>query len=94
MPAKEKAEAEAVKKLHKEKIAAQERAEQEERETARIMAHKENLDANERAQLRKRAEGEIRNSGQYKAEFITNYLIESKENELIGEQLGIRASDS
>ena len=96
MATKKKAEAETAKKREKERIAAQERAEEEarERETAKIKAYKKNLDTDERVQLRKKAEDEIRNSGQYRAEFITDYLIAAKENELIGKHLGIKVKVS
>lgn len=92
MAAKRKAQAEETKKKEREKILAQEEAEEKRRaeEEARIKAYKESLDAGERARLRERAEAEIRDSGQYKEEFITEYLIGAKENQLIGEQLGMK----
>jgi len=90
MAAKKKTEAEEAKRIEAERIAAQEQAEEEsrERKVAEIEAHKKSLGAEERAKLRERAEAEIRNSGQFKEEFITDYLIEVKENELIREQIG------
>ena len=92
MAAKKKTEAEEAKRIEAEKIAAQERAEEElrEREAAKIETYKESLGAEERAKLRERAEAEIRDSGQFKEEFITNFLIEAKENEIIREQIGVR----
>ena len=60
-----------------------------EEEKAQIDSYKETLSFEEKAKLRKRAETEIRESGQYKAEFITEHLIEAKESELIREQINI-----
>lgn len=95
MAAKKKTEAEKAKRIEAERIAAQERAEEElrEKEAAKIEAYKESLSAEERAKLRERAEAEIRNSGQFKEEFITDYLIEVKENELIRKQIGKKMSE-
>jgi hypothetical protein len=85
MAARKKVEEEEAKRREREKAAAQKEAEERRiaEEEAQIKAYKESLDANERARLRERAEAEIRSSGQYKKEFITEYLIEAKENELI-----------
>lgn len=95
MAAKEEIEAKEVKKLEAEREAAQKQAEEDRKaeQRAKIKAHKEDLDPKERTQLRKRVEEQIRNSGQYKKEFVTDLLIEAKENELIGEQLGINVFD-
>ena len=49
--------------------------------------------ARERAELREEAENEIKDSGQYKEEFITDHLIEAKENELAKLRLGMKSSD-
>ena len=64
------------------------------KERSRIKTYKESLNADERSKLRDRANSEIRKIGQYKEEFITDYLIEAKENELISKQLGIKISES
>jgi len=95
MAAKKKTEAEETKRIEAERIAAQERAEEEmrEREMAKIAVFKESLSAEERTKLRERAEAEIRDSGQFKEEFITDYLIEIKENEIIRDQTGKEMSE-
>ena len=95
MAAKKKTEAKEAKRIEAGKIAAQGRAEEElrEREAARIETYKESLAAEERAKLRERAEAEIRDSGQFKEEFITNFLIEAKENEIIREQIGMKVPE-
>ncbi len=95
MAAKKKTEAEKAKRIEAEKIAAQERAEEElrEKEAAKIEAYKGSLGDEERAKLRERAEAEIRDSGQFKEDFITDFLIEAKENEIIREQIGTKISE-
>ena len=93
--AKNKSEAEETKKLEAkkeaEKVTIEKHKEEKQiaEEMARIKAYKENLTANEKIKLREMAEKEIKNSGQYKKEFITEYLIEAKENELIRSQIDI-----
>ena len=91
MAAKEKIKAAATKKLQKERIATRKQADEKKREEekAKIDSYKETLSSEERARLRERAEAEIRESGQYKTEFITEHLIEAKESELIREQTNI-----
>jgi hypothetical protein len=88
MAAKGEDEEREARKREKERMAAERQAEEHRREEekARIEIYKGALSAEERAELRNRAEAEIRNSGQFKEEFITDYLIEAKENELIREQ--------
>jgi len=78
-----------ARKCEEERMMAQKQAEEEERERelARIKAYKENLSREERAKLRERAEAEVRSSGQYKEEFITEYLIEAEENDIIRKQI-------
>lgn len=90
--AEKKMEEEKAKKHKEEKREAQQVAEEKRRaeEEVQIKAYKESLDAEERAELRERAESEIRSSGQFKEEFITDFLIEIKENSLIRERLGIK----
>jgi len=44
---------------------------------------KKGMSDKERLELRARAEADIRNSGKYKEEFITEMLIETRENELL-----------
>ena len=88
---KEKVEAGAVKKLQEEKITAQKQADEDRRkeEKAKIDSYKETLNSEERTRLREKAKAEIRESGQYKPEFITEHLIEAKESELIRGQIDI-----
>lgn len=91
MAAKKKVKAEEARKEEEERIAVERRADEKKREEekAKIDSYKETLSSEERARLRERAEAEIRESGQYKAEFITEHLIEAKESELIREQINI-----
>jgi len=92
MADKDAAEERKAKKLEIERTAVQKQAEEKRRteEAAKIKGYKESLDADEREKLRKRAEAEVRNSGQYKEEFITDHLIRAKENEIIGKELDIK----
>jgi hypothetical protein len=75
-------------------VALERQAEKEKKaeELARIKAYKHGLSNDEKAKLRERAEAEIKSSDQFKKEFITAYLIEAKENELAGKQLGMETS--
>ncbi len=95
MAAKEETEEQEAKKREEERIAAQRQAEEDRRgkEKERIEAYKETLSVEERAELRDKAEAEIRGSGQFKEEFITDYLIEAKENELIRNEIDIELSE-
>lgn len=92
MAARRKVEEEEARKREKEKAAAQKEAEEKRvaEEEEQIKAYKESLDAEERARLRERAEAEIRSSGQYKKEFITDYLIEAMENNLVRGQINAK----
>lgn len=80
-----------AKKRKKESLALREQSKEEEMETElmAIRAYKESLSRGERLELRKEAEAQIRNCGQYKEEFVTEYLIEAKENEIIRERIKI-----
>jgi len=91
MPAKKKAKAEKARKEEEERIAAERHAGEKKREEekARIDSYKKTLSSKERTRLRERAEAEIKKSGQYKAEFVTEFLIEAKENELVKGQISI-----
>ena len=95
MAAGKKVEEGKAKRRQRENAAAQREAEERERaeEGKRIKAYKEGLNDDERSKLRERAEAEIRDSGQYKKEFITEHLIEAKENNLIREQMGMKTSE-
>jgi len=88
--AKEKVEIGVARKLQEEKIVAQKQADEKKREEEKrkIDSYKEALSLEERTRLRERAETEIKESGQYKAEFVTKLLIEAKENELVRNQIG------
>jgi len=88
---KKKIDEQKAKKLEMERMAfeKQKEEEREARELAKIKAYKEAMNPKDRADLRKKADAEIRSSGKYREEFITDILIESKENELIGKELGI-----
>ena len=89
---KKKIDEQKAKKLEMERMASEKQKEEEReaRELAKIKAYKEAMNPKDRADLRKKAETEIRDSGKYREEFITDILIESKENELIGKELGIK----
>lgn len=54
-----------------------------------IKAYKEKLSHEERLELHKEAEAQIRNCRQYKEEFITEYLIEAKESDMIREHISV-----
>jgi hypothetical protein len=95
MAARKKVEEEEARRREREKAAVQREAEEKKmaEEEAQIKAYKEGLDAEERARLREKAEAEIRNSGQYKKEFITDYLIEAMENNLIRGRIDMKPSE-
>lgn len=81
-----------LQRLEAEKAMAQKQAEEEEREKelSKIRVYKESLSQEEKVKLREEAELEIRSSGQYNEKFITDYLIQAKENELIARRFGIK----
>ncbi len=89
MAEKEKVEAVKARKAKRAKEAKQKKAEEEKQKAQEelIKNHKEGLSKRERTKLRKMAEAEIRDSGQFKAEFITEHLIEAKENEILAKKL-------
>ncbi len=91
MTTKKKAKAEEARKEEEKKIAVERQADEKKREEekAKIDSYKETLNSEERTRLRERAEAEIKESGQYKAEFVTEFLIKAKENELIRGQIDI-----
>jgi len=84
---------EKAKEREKEKLVEQELRNQEEEIRRRALAEKAKLKPKERARLRARALQEIKSMEGIKEEFITEYLIEAKENELIGKQLDTRLSE-
>ncbi len=77
----------AVKKKQnaKKKAVAGERERERRRKEkeATIKEYKGSLSPEERQKLREQAEASIRNSGQFKAEFVTEALVAAKENEII-----------
>ncbi|MDQ1329423.1 MAG: hypothetical protein QG641_2713 [Candidatus Poribacteria bacterium] len=92
MAAEKEIEAEEQKSLEKEQNRTRQLEEEkklvEERE--RITTYKESLSPKQRSELRERALHEIRKTKGIKEEFITEIFIESKENEIIRKQLGIK----
>ena len=91
MAEKGKAEKKEIKNLERERILAQKQAEDEKQEKLleKVREYKNNLDDNQRKQLREEALKTIRNTKGIKEEFITEILIEAKENEIIKAKLGI-----
>lgn len=85
MAAKTEAEANEARKAEIERIASLEQEEQQkmEEERARVEAHKQGLAPEERVKLRERAQKEIRNMDGIKEEFVSEILIEAKENEIL-----------
>ena len=75
----------------KTKKMEQEKKIQEVREN--IKSHKDKLSTEQKADLRAKALNEIRNTKGIKEEFITEILIEAKENELIAKTLNIDLSE-
>ena len=60
---------------------------EEEAERRRVLEHKESLSTAERKQLRREAEQEIKKSGQYKDEFIDDFILEVRENQILRRRL-------
>jgi hypothetical protein len=71
--------------------AEKEAARQEEQRLAALKAQKESLGPDERAALRRQAEDDIRRSGQFRPEFVTEALIEAKENEILSGEIAMTA---
>ena len=55
----------------------------EEKEQQRVQEYKDRLSKRDRVELRQRAETEIRESGEYQEQFITEHLISAKESEIL-----------
>jgi hypothetical protein len=72
-----------AKDREKEKLIEQELQEQDEKFRERISAEKEKLSPKARTELRQKALGEINSIEGIKEEFITDILIEAKENEIL-----------
>ena len=84
MAEKGKAEKKEIENQERERILAQKQAEDEKQEklSEKIREYKNNLDDNQRKQLREEALNTIRNTKGIREEFITEILIEAKENEI------------
>lgn len=95
MGAKEKEAAREAKRrteeATREAIREKERVQEEERE--QIEAYKENLPEEERTALRETAEREIRESGEFDEDFITDYLINIKENEILRKEIAEKTDE-
>jgi len=95
MTAKKQEEEKETKRLeieqNKTKKMEQEKKIQEVRE--KIKSHKDKLSVEQKADLRAKALVEIRHTKGIKEEFITEILIEAKENELIAKVLDINLSE-
>jgi len=91
MAEKGKAEKKEIENLERERMLAQKLAEEEKQEKLleKVKEYRNNLDDNQRKQLREEALNAIRNTKGIREEFITEILIEAKENEIIAEKLGI-----
>jgi len=85
MAAKAKTEAKEARKAEIERIASLEHEERQrmEEERERVEAHKQGLTPEERAKLQEMAQKEIRNMDGIKEEFVSEVLIEAKENEIV-----------
>ena len=78
-----------ARRLEEERIAQLEQKEQErqEKETAELEAYKESLDPKTRAKLREKAQQEIRSMKNIKEGFITEILINIKENDILRSEM-------
>ena len=85
----EREEEKEAQRLERERIARLEQEERNRAEQERIEfeAHKETLDPEERSKLRERALKEIRSIEGIKEDFISDMLIEFKENEILKSEL-------
>jgi hypothetical protein len=89
MAEKGKIEKKEIKNLEREKMLAQKQVEEDKQEKLLEMVkeYKNNLDNNQRKQLHEEALNAIRNTKGIREEFITEILIEAKENEIITAKL-------
>jgi len=85
MAAKAEADANEARKAEIERIASLEQEERQkmEEERERVEARKQGLAPEERAKLREKAQKEIRSMDGIKEEFVSEILIEAKENEIL-----------
>ncbi len=96
MAAKEKADALQKQRFDEENKALLEREEYErtQKENQRLNSYKESMNADDRASLRERALAEIRKMPEIKEDFISDMLINSKENEILKKEIGTVVKDS
>jgi hypothetical protein len=96
MAEKGKVEKKEIKNLEREKMLAQKQVEEEKQEKLleRVKEYKNNLNNNQRKQLREESLNAIRNTKGIREEFITEILIEAKENEIITAKLGINSLET
>ncbi|MCX6723325.1 MAG: hypothetical protein NT094_04670, partial [Candidatus Staskawiczbacteria bacterium] len=96
MAEKGKVEKKEIKNLEREKMLAQKQVEEDKQEKLLEMVkeYKNNLDNNQRKQLHEEALNAIRNTKGIREEFITEILIEAKENEIIAAKLGINSLET
>ena len=96
MAEKGKTEKKEVEKLERERMLVQKQAEEKKQEKLleRVKEYKNNLDNNQRKQLHEEALNAIRNTKGIREEFITEILIEAKENEIITAKLGINSLET
>jgi hypothetical protein len=89
MSKKEEIEKREAEKLEKERLSLEEKEEAErlEKESALMEFHKAQMSQKDRDELRKQALEEIGNTKGIKAEFITDILINTKENEILKREL-------
>lgn len=89
MPEKEEIDKRETARLERERIDEEKRAEEERiiKDTEKIEKYKETLSPMERKILRHRALEEIKKMEGIKEEFITEYLVSAKENEILKSEL-------
>jgi hypothetical protein len=89
MSDKERIEKEKTRRLEREKaeLERQEDQKREEEELAEIKAYKGELSKEEREELRKKAVNEIEKMEGVKREFVSEILVEAKENEILKAQM-------
>lgn len=96
MAEKGKVEKKEIENLERKKMLAQKQVEEKKQEKLleSVKEYKNNLDNNQRKQLREESLNAIRNTKGIREEFITEILIEAKENEIIAAKLGINSLET
>ena len=84
---REEAESREIDERETREREEREQIEREEEEREEIEAYKESLDPDQRAELREKAIAEINEAGEYKKEFVNDFLINLKENEILRRKL-------